>query len=159
MTLEDIGNLGEAISSIGLLITIIFLIIEMKWSRRESTRQHRQQIFQSNLELELSLVGQKTRELEERWSNATSGLAIPYDKGALLAAFTAEELDILKCRMHSAVWQANMAVDQRLAGSFSEEEWGVVSNSIRATLSDVTRDYFDISWSLLPKTKELVGLK
>ena len=34
MTLEDIGNLGEAISSIGLLITIIFLIIEMKWSRR-----------------------------------------------------------------------------------------------------------------------------
>ena len=27
MTLEDIGNLGEAISSIGLLITIIFLII------------------------------------------------------------------------------------------------------------------------------------
>ena len=144
MTLEDIGNLGEAISSIGLLITIIFLIIEMKWSRRESIRQHRQQIFQSNLELELSLVGQKTRELEERWS---------------IAAFTTVELVILNRRMHSAVWQANMAVDQRLAGSFSEEEWGIVSNSIRATLSDVTRDYFDISWSLLPKTKELVGLK
>ena len=71
MTLEDIGNLGEAISSIGLLITIVFLIIEMRWSRRELLRQHRQQIFQSNLELELSLVGQKTRELEERWSNAT----------------------------------------------------------------------------------------
>ena len=159
MTLEDIGNLGEAISSIGLLITIVFLIIEMRWSRRELLRQHRQQIFQSNLELELSLVGSKTKELEERWSNATSGLAIPYDRGAILTRFTSEELDILKCRMHSAVWQANMAAEQRLAGSFSEEEWGILSDSIRAMLNDVTRDYFDISWSFFPKTKELLGMK
>ena len=40
-----------------------------------------------------------------------------------------------------------------------EEEWGILSDSIRAMLNDVTRDYFDISWSFFPKTKELLGLK
>ena len=44
MTLEDIGNLGEAIGSLGLLITIVFLTIEMRWSRRESIRQQRQRL-------------------------------------------------------------------------------------------------------------------
>ena len=62
MTLEDIGNLGEAIGSLGLLITIVFLVIEMKWSRRESIRQQREQIFQSNLALELSLMGRKVHK-------------------------------------------------------------------------------------------------
>ena len=44
MTLEDIGNLGEAIGSLGLLITIVFLTIEMRWSRRESIRQQRHRL-------------------------------------------------------------------------------------------------------------------
>ena len=74
MTLEDIGNLGEAIGSLGLLITIVFLTIEMRWSRRESIRQQRQQVFQSSLALELSLMGRKVHELERRWAEVTSGV-------------------------------------------------------------------------------------
>ena len=121
MTLEDIGNLGEAIGSLGLLITIVFLIIEMKWSRRESIRQQRQQVFQSCLALELSLMGRNVHELEHRWAVVTSDLKQPYDKNLISDAFTAEELDILRCRFFGAVWQANIVADQRYAGSYSDE--------------------------------------
>lgn len=158
MTLEDIGNLGEAIGSLGLLITIVFLIIEMKWSRRESVRQQREQIFQSNLVLELSLMGRKMHELEHRWSEVTADLEQPYDRTLISDAFSAEELDILNCRMNSAVWQANIVAEQRYAGSFSDEEWSVIADSVRSTLSPGNRDFFDIGWAIFPRTKELTGL-
>ena len=159
MTLEDIGNLGEAIGSLGLLITIVFLTIEMRWSRRESIRQQRQQVFQSSLALELSLMGRKVHELERRWAEVTSGLQQPYDENVISDAFTVEELDILHCRFSGAVRQANIVADQRYAGSYSDEEWIPIADSVRTTLSPGTRDFFGIGgWSILPRTRELTGL-
>ena len=159
MTLEDIGNLGEAIGSLGLLITIVFLIIEMRWSRRESIRQQRQQVFQSNLALELSLMGRNVHELEHRWAVVTSDLKQPYDKNLISDAFTAEELDILRCRFFGAVWQANLVADQKHAGSYSNEEWSPIADSVRRTLSPNNRDFFGIGgWTILPRTRKLTGL-
>jgi hypothetical protein len=160
MNLEDIGNLGEAIGSLGLLITIIFLIIEMKWSRRESIRQQREQIFQSNLALELSLMGRKVHELEHRWSEVTSDMKQPYDRSLISDVFTEEELDFLKCRMNSVVWQANIVAEQRHAGVYSDQEWSGIADSVRRTLSPGTRDFFGIGgWTIFPRTRELTGLK
>ena len=160
MNLEDIGNLGEAIGSLGLLITIIFLIIEMKWSRRESIRQQREQIFQSNLALELSLMGRKVHELEHRWSEVTSDMKQPYDRSLISDVFTEEELDFLKCRMNSVVWQANIVAEQRHAGVYSDQEWSGIADSVRRTLSPGTRDFFGIGgWTIFPRTWELTGLK
>ena len=160
MTLEDIGNLGEAIGSLGLLITIVFLIIEMKWSRRESIRQQREQIFQSNLALELSLMGRKVHEQEHRWLEVTSDMKQPYDKSLIGDVFTEEELDFLKCRMNSVVWQANIVAEQRHAGVYSDQEWSGIADSVRRTLSPGTRDFFGIGgWTIFPRTRELTGLK
>ena len=159
MTLEDIGNLGEAIGSLGLLITIVFLIMEMKWSRRESIRQQRQQLFQSNLALELSLMGRQVHELERRWGEVTSDLKEPYDRNVISDAFSVEELDILRCRFLGVVWQANLVADQRHAGSYPDEEWSPIADSVRRTLSPGTRDFFGIGgWTILPRTRELTGL-
>jgi hypothetical protein len=160
MNLEDIGNLGEAIGSLGLLITIVFLIIEMKWSRKESVRQQREQIFQSNLALELSLMGRKVHELEHRWSEVTSDMKQPYDRSLISDVFTEEELDFLKCRMNSVVWQANIVAEQRHAGVYSDQEWSGIADSVRRTLSPGTRDFFGIGgWTIFPRTRELTGLK
>ena len=35
MSLEDLGNLGEAIGSLGVVITLAFLVLEMRWTRRD----------------------------------------------------------------------------------------------------------------------------
>ena len=159
MNLEDIGNLGEAIGCLGLLVTIVFLIIEMKWSRRESIRQQREQIFQSNLALELSLMGRKVHELENRWSEITSDMKQPYDRNLISDAFTEEELDFLKCRFWGAVWQANIVAEQKYSGVYSDEEWSPIADSVRRTLSPGTRDLFGIGgWTIFPRTKELTGL-
>ncbi|GEM_PF-771822 len=36
MTLEDLGNLGEAIGSIGVLVTLAFLVLQIRRSNRET---------------------------------------------------------------------------------------------------------------------------
>ena len=38
MSLEDLGNLGEAIGSSGIVSTLGFLVLEMRWTRREPAR-------------------------------------------------------------------------------------------------------------------------
>ncbi len=144
MTLEDIGNLGEAIGSLGLLITIVFLIIDIKWSGRESIRQQREQIFQSNQALELSLMGRKVHELEHRWSAVTSDMKQPYDRSLIIDAFTEEELGYLQCRFWGVVRQADIVAEQRYSGVYSGEEWRGIVDSIRITLSPGTRDFFGI---------------
>ena len=55
MSLEDLANLGEALGSIGLLISIVFLILELRWNRRESFRVQREDAFQAAMDLELTL--------------------------------------------------------------------------------------------------------
>ena len=60
MTLEDFANLGEALGSIGLLISIVFLILELRWNRRESHRVQREDAFQAAMDLELTLFTSDT---------------------------------------------------------------------------------------------------
>ena len=55
MSLEDLSNLGDALGSIGLLISIVFLILELRWNRRESHRVQREDAFQAAMDLELTL--------------------------------------------------------------------------------------------------------
>ena len=56
MSLEDLGNLGEAIGSLGIVITLAFLVLEMRWARRESGRQYRVGLAQSVMDLELAMM-------------------------------------------------------------------------------------------------------
>ena len=56
MTLEDLANLGNAIGSLGIVITIGFLALEMRWTRMESKRQQRITLQQSVMDLELALM-------------------------------------------------------------------------------------------------------
>ena len=60
MSLEDLANLGETLGSIGLLISIVFLILELRWNRRESHRVQREDAFQAAIDLELTLFTSDT---------------------------------------------------------------------------------------------------
>ena len=60
MSLEDLANLGEALGAIGLLISIVFLILELRWNRRESHRVQREDAFQAAMDLELILFSSDT---------------------------------------------------------------------------------------------------
>ena len=47
LSLEDLENLGAAIGSLGIVITPALLMLEMRWTRRESARQYRVGLAQS----------------------------------------------------------------------------------------------------------------
>ena len=87
------------------------------------------------------------------------GLQQPYDENVISDAFTAEELDILHCRFSGAVWQANIVADQRYAGSYSDEEWIPIADSVRTTLSPGTRDFLVSAAGVsFPEQGTLTGL-
>ena len=60
MSLEDLANLGEALGSIGLLISIVFLILELRWTMRESYQVQREDASQAAMDLELILFSSDT---------------------------------------------------------------------------------------------------
>ena len=67
MTLEDLANLGNAIGSLGIVITIGFLALEMRWTRMESKRQQRITLQQSVMDLELALMSNNAHIALNKW--------------------------------------------------------------------------------------------
>ena len=111
MNLEDIGNLGGSNWIFRASNYDSFSHHRDEMVTRGIYRQQRERIFQSNLALELSLMGRKVHEQEHRWLEVTSDMKQPYDKSLIGDVFTEEELDFLKCRMNSVVWQANIVAE------------------------------------------------
>ena len=103
MSLEDLGNLGEAIGSLGIVITLAFLVLEMRWTRRESARQYRIGLAQSVMDLELAMMSSNGQIAMQKWDKVTSGVVENADSDELRGAFSDSEWNAISARMYHAV--------------------------------------------------------
>ena len=100
MSLEDLGNLGEALGSIGLLISIVFLILELRWNRRESHRVQREDAFQAAMDLELTLFSSDTwHQTWEKWAVAVGDYENGISIDDLKSRFSDSEMGKLSARL------------------------------------------------------------
>ena len=93
MTLEDLANLGNAIGSLGIVITIGFLALEMRWTRMESKRQQRITLQQSVMDLELALMSNNAHVALNKWEAFSLESNDEMTKDQLREFFNDEELN------------------------------------------------------------------
>ena len=78
-----------------LIISIVFLILELRWNRRESHRIQREDAFQAAMDLELTLFASDTwHQTWEKWVVAVGD----YENGV--------SIDDLKVGLAIAKWES-----------------------------------------------------
>ena len=100
MSLEALANLGEALGSIGLVVSIVFLILELRWNRRESHRVQREDAFQAAMDLELTLFSSDTwHQTWEKWAVAVGDYENGISIDDLKSRFSDSETGKLSARL------------------------------------------------------------
>ena len=78
MTISELGSLGEVIGAFGLIVTIVFLAMEMKLKREdEKYRDLEQSIIRGQ---EINLLAAQSHELVKvltKWNKLTGGILQP----------------------------------------------------------------------------------
>ena len=160
MSLEDLGNLGEAIGSLGIVITLAFLVLEMRWTRRESARQYRVGLAQSVMDLELAMMSSNGQIAMQKWDKVTSGLVENLDSEQLRSAFSDSEWNAISARMYHAVAHLDMLIAKKDYGIMAEEEFEAAINLHRKIISPLAIRAFRLEEvMLLPVRRFLLPLK
>ena len=154
MSLEDLGNFGEAVGSIGLLISIVFLILELRWNRRESHRVQREDAFQAAMDLELTLFSSDTwHQTWEKWLVAVgdyeNGISIDDLKNRLSDSETGK----LSARLFYNLYQLESNLKRRANGTISKEEWDSVGPIHKEMFSPLALKIFPLERFILPEAE------
>lgn len=154
MSLEDLANLGEALGAIGLLISIVFLILELRWNRRESHRVQREDAFQAAMDLELTLFTSDTwHQTWEKWLVAVGDYENGISIDDLKSRFSDSETGKLSARLLYNLYSFESNLKRRANGTISKEEWDLVSPIHKEMFSPLALKMFSLERFILPEAK------
>ena len=159
MSLEDLANLGEALGAIGLLISIVFLILELRWNRRESHRVQREDAFQAAMDLELTLFTSDTwHQTWEKWLVAVGDYENGISIDDLKRRFIDSEMGKLSARLFYNLYSLETNLKRRANGTISKEEWDLIGPIHREMFSSLALKMFPLERLILPKVRTYLDL-
>ena len=159
MTLEDFGNLGEAFGSIGLIISIVFLILELRWNRRESHRIQREDAFQAVMDLELTLFASDTwPQTWEKWVVAVGDYENGVSIDDLKSRFSDSEMGKLSARLFYNLYPLETNLKRRANGTISKEEWDLIGPIHQEMVSSLAIKMLPLERLILPKVRAYLDL-
>ena len=159
MTLEDFGNLGEALGSIGLIVSIIFLILELRWNRRESRRVQREDALQAAMDLELTLFASDSwHQIWEKWIVAVDDYENGISIDDLKSRFSDSEKGKLSARLFYNLYSLETNLKRKANGTLSEEEWVLIGPIHREMFSSLALKMFPLERLILPKVRAYLDL-
>ena len=78
MTISELGSLGEVIGAFGLIVTLVFLAMEMRLARQAEDNRDLEQVQTRALEIQLG--ASESPELSKvlsKWNMLTGGIWLP----------------------------------------------------------------------------------
>ena len=96
MTISELGSLGEVIGAIGLIVTLVFLAMEMRLARQAEESRDLEQVQIRVQELNLAVATSPSLSaIMAKWNKLTGGhfQPLPHDvtESRILETFTEEE--------------------------------------------------------------------
>ena len=123
MSLGDLANLGEALGGIAVLISLVYLAVQIRQNTRTAQSTAFQQVIDSFSEITLAIG--KDRDLSELFARATGGLAAldPVDQARI------------RFVMLSLFRRAKSVFFHSEQGTLDMESWAGIRESLKVTLS------------------------
>ena len=160
MSLEDLANLGEAVGSIGLLISIVFLILELRWNRRESHRVQREDAFQAAMDLELTLFTSDTwHQIWEKWLVAVGDYENGISIDDLKSRFSDSEMGKLSARLFYNLYHLELNLKRKANGTISKEEWDLIGPMHQEMVTSLALKVVPLERLILQKVKAYLNLR
>ena len=156
MTLEDLANLGNAIGSLGIVITIGFLALEMRWTRMESKRQQRITLQQSVMDLELALMSNNAHVALNKWEAFSLESNDEMTKDQLREFFNDEELNIIEARLWHALAHLDMLLAKKKNGIVTEEEFHQTGDLMKNLVSPLAIRMFGLERAMLTPVRDFL---
>ena len=155
MSLEDLGNLGEAIGSFGLLVTVVFLVLELRWSRSESRRMQKQDAWATNLSHVQFLMTQRDLPaLLQRFTDYCDAGEVTPSTEMVRENFSKEEFSLINNKVFFEALQMESFFIQFDAGVWSADEWEQLCRTKRIMVTPKMIDALGIDWLLSQRLKE-----
>ncbi len=100
MTISELGSLGEVVGAIGLIVTLVFLAMEMRLKRQSEDNKDLEQLQVRALELLLGAAeNSELSKVLSKWNKLTGGIFLPLpphvNHATLQDIFDEEELTTL----------------------------------------------------------------
>ena len=155
MSLEDIGNLGEAIGSFGLLVTVVFLVLELRWSRSESRRLQKQDALATNLNhIQFLMTQRDLPALLQRFTDYCDAEEGTPSTEMVRENFSVEEFSLINNKVFFETLQMESYFMQFDAGVWPVDIWEQLCRAKRIMVTTKMIDALGINWLLSPRVKE-----
>ena len=97
MTISELGSLGEVVGAFGLIVTLVFLAMEMRLKRQAEDNRDVEQVQIRAFEIQLGVAeNPELSKVLSKWNKLTGGIWLPLpphvDNVALQDIFDEEEL-------------------------------------------------------------------
>ena len=73
MTISELGSLGEVVGAIGLIVTLVFLAMEMRLKRQSEDNKDLEQVQVRALELLGAAENSELSKVLSKWNKLTGG--------------------------------------------------------------------------------------
>ena len=126
MTISELGSLGEVVGALGLIVTLVFLAVEMRLKRQAEDNRDLEQVQIRALEIQLGASeSPELAKVLSKWNKLTGGIWLPLpphiDHAALQDIFDEEELTTLNYYHLASAMNYEMALTKWERGAFPEQ--------------------------------------
>ena len=126
MTISELGSLGEVVGALGLIVTLVFLAVEMRLKRQAEDNKDLEQVQIQAFEIQLGAAeNPELSKVLSKWNKLTGGIWLPLpphiDHAALQDIFDEEELTTPNYYHFASAMNYEMALTKWERGAFPEE--------------------------------------
>ncbi len=122
MTLEDLGNIGEFVGAVGVVVTLVYLAIQIRSNTREVRSASLDAVAASHMEFQRAVWGDPV--LNKLWFDGMSGVALPEDEGRRFLFM------VITCARH---WER--AYHRARGGTLDSTSWSGIHKELAGVFS------------------------
>ena len=143
MTISELGSLGEVVGAFGLIVTLVFLAIEMRMKRQDEMYSDVEKLMIRSQDLE-TLVAQNPAltKVMTKWNKLTGGHLQPLPKDitaeTIQTIFDEEESTILYYYLHAQAYSTELVLTKAERGAVSEKAMKQLNPVMRASAEYLT---------------------
>ena len=143
MTISELGSLGEVVGAFGLIVTIVFLAMEMRMKRQNEIYNDVEKAQIRSQELEM-LVAQNPAltKVMTKWNKLIGGHLQPLPKDitaeTIQTIFDEEESTILYYYLHAQAYNTELVLTKAERGAVSEKAMKQLDPVMRASAEYLT---------------------
>ena len=126
MTISELGSLGEVVGALGLIVTLVFLAMEMRLKRQAEDNRDVEQVQIRAFEIQLGVAeNPELSKVLSKWNRLTGGIWLPLpphiDNAALQDIFDEEELTTLNYYHLASAMNYEMTLTKWERGAIPEK--------------------------------------